>query len=183
MKSAISINQSDKHAIKTLSDHLYDLIINLDKKFNKIIFVCIGTDRSTGDSLAPIVGSKIHKKYNVYGTLENPDHAKNLEETMNMIDTKNNLIIAIDACLGKSENVGNINIHNGSLKPGSAVGKDLMAVGDISISGIVNFSGFMDFLILQNTRLSIVMNLSNIISKVICKTMKQVNKENIKKSA
>ena len=49
-----------------------------------VVFVCIGTDRSTGDSLGPLIGYKIanlrYKGVYVYGNLEHPVHAKNLEE-------------------------------------------------------------------------------------------------------
>jgi putative sporulation protein YyaC len=183
MKTRMSIASSSKDVVKTLSNHLYNLISNSDKKFNDVIFVCIGTDRSTGDSLAPLIGYKIHKKYTTYGTVHNPVHAKNLDEVMSKIDTKNNLIIAIDACLGKMDHVGYITIDKGSLKPGSGVGKDLIEVGDISICGIVNFGGFMDFLVLQNTRLSLVINLSEIITKTIYNTMKRVHKSQLKKTA
>ena len=51
-----------------------------------IIFVCIGTDRSTGDSLGPLVGYKLKylSKNNIYiyGTLENPIHAKNMVDSL-----------------------------------------------------------------------------------------------------
>ena len=101
-------------------------------------------------------------KYNnifVHGNLDEPVHAKNLDSSMkNIYETYNKpFIVAIDACLGKMDHVGYITIGEGSIKPGSGVNKDLAPVGDAYITGIVNFGGFMDFLVLQNTRLSIVM--------------------------
>ncbi|MNI74428.1 hypothetical protein D3C76_1435500 [compost metagenome] len=51
--------------------------------------------------------------------------------------------------------------------PGLAVNKDLPAVGDLSITGIVNISGNFEFMVLQNTRLFTVMTLADTISKGI----------------
>ncbi|MCL6574238.1 MAG: DUF1256 domain-containing protein, partial [Bacillus sp. (in: Bacteria)] len=48
--------------------------------------------------------------------------------------------------------------------------KDLPAVGDIHITGIVNVSGFMEFFVLQNTRLNLVMNMAKTIANGIYET-------------
>ena len=69
---------------------------------------------------------------------------------------KNPLIIAVDACLGSYERVGFINIKKGSLKPGTALKKTLPEVGDFHISGVVNVGGFLEHMVLQNTRLYLV---------------------------
>jgi putative sporulation protein YyaC len=141
---------------------------------NSIIILCIGTDRSTGDCLGPLVGHKLaislkNKKTTVYGTLDKPVHAKNLKETLCMINRQhpNPFIIAIDASLGSIEKIGCISIGQGPLRPGAGVNKNLPRVGDMYISGVVNFGGFMEYLILQNTRLSLVMKMANIISSGI----------------
>lgn len=76
-------------------------------------------------------------------------------------------IIAIDACLGKPERVGMISIGKGALRPGAGVNKSLPPIGHIHIAGIVNISGFMEYLILQNTRLNLVMRMADIISSGI----------------
>jgi len=68
------------------------------------------------------------------------------------------------------------NRGEGSIKPGSGVNKDLAPVGDIYITGIVNFGGFMDYLILQNTRLSIVMKMADIISMGIRYVLWKLNR-------
>lgn len=142
--------------------------------YNDIVILCIGTDRSTGDSLGPLIGRRLSKllfhnntiDVHVYGTLEKPVHAKNLEDHINIIykTHSNPFIIAIDACLGKNERVGFINISNGPIKPGAGVNKDLRPVGDIHITGIVNIGGFMEYIVLQNTRLSLVVNMAEVIS-------------------
>jgi putative sporulation protein YyaC len=144
-------------------------------KYNEVVVLCIGTDRSTGDSLGPLTGYKIKKhlkrfkNVHVYGTLNEPVHAKNLKETIDMIYVSHNnpFIIAIDACLGKVDRVGYITVSEGPLKPGAGVKKSLPSVGDIHITGIVNLGGFMEYIVLQNTRLSLVMNMAETISDSI----------------
>ena len=138
-----------------------------------IVFVCIGTDRSTGDSLGPLVGTLLKDKrissFFVYGTLEDPIHAVNLEEKLVEIKNKhfNPFIIAIDACLGRLKSVGFIEIGEGPVKPGAGVNKELPEVGHIHITGIVNVGGFMEFFVLQNTRLHLVLSMANIIANGI----------------
>ncbi len=133
------------------------------------VLVCIGTDRSTGDSLGPIVGSRLkeinHTFFKVLGTLENPVHASNLPEYLKIINELSNpFVIAIDACLGNIDNVDYINIAEGALKPGAGVNKHLPPVGDLHITGVVNVGGFMEYFVLQNTRLNTVMKMAKIIS-------------------
>jgi hypothetical protein len=59
--------------------------------YEELVFVCIGTDRSTGDALGPIIGHKLSfplSKYDyihLHGTLDNPVHAKNLQENLDVI--------------------------------------------------------------------------------------------------
>ncbi len=132
-----------------------------------LIFLCIGSDRATGDSLGPLIGYKLeqqnHRSYSVYGTLEDPVHAKNLTTVLEHIHCrhKNPYIIAIDASLGKQAHVGYYTLGMGSLKPGAGVGKELVAVGDLFITGIVNLSGLLDKMLLQTTRLHTVMSLAD----------------------
>jgi len=68
-----------------------------------------------------------------------------------------------------------VTIGEGSIKPGSGVSKDLAPVGNAYITGIVNFGGFMDFLILQNTRLSVVMKMADLISSSIKFVLWKIN--------
>lgn len=154
---------------KYLSIHLKDIIENK----RPIIFLCIGTDRSSGDSLGPLVGYKLKSiKYNnfyIYGSLENPIHSINLDKVRNRIisNFNNPFIVAIDSCLGSPKNVGKIIIEEKPLYPGAALNKQLNPIGDIRIVGVVNIVGESEFIILQNTRLYTVMNLADIISKGI----------------
>ena len=45
--------------------------------------------------------------------------------------------------------------------------KDLPKIGDLSVTGIVNISGSLEFMVLQNTRLYTVMLLADVISRGI----------------
>lgn len=167
------IDCTDLDCAIQIRDILCEIICPEVKLHKQIIFLCIGTDRSTGDSLGPLVGEKLkfltRNKVILYGNLENPIHAKNLEDTLKEIETNydNPFIIAIDACLGSIQNVGKIFIEKKPLYPGAAMNKNLPPVGHVSITGIVNISGTLEFMVLQNTRLYTVMQLADNISKGI----------------
>ncbi|WP_139492493.1 spore protease YyaC [Brevibacillus dissolubilis] len=156
-------------AVQRLSSHLAQRF-RAKELDQDIVVLCIGTDRSTGDALGPLVGTKLKSLYpkslSVYGTLEDPVHAVNLVEKLDMINRthENPLMIAIDACLGQFSNVGYINVADGPLKPGAGVKKELPAVGTFHITGIVNVGGFMEYFVLQNTRLHVVMSMAEVIS-------------------
>ncbi|WP_137743358.1 spore protease YyaC [Robertmurraya siralis] len=157
--------------LKKLRNQLLDILSLHENK--ELVIVCVGSDRSTGDSLAPLVGKFLKevnlKRFIVYGTLEDPIHAENLEEKMNSINVKHKdaYIIGIDACLGRLSSVGRIDVRNTPLQAGAGVGKNLPPVGESSIVGIVNISGFMEFYVLQSTRLSLVMSMANEIVELV----------------
>lgn len=142
-----------------------------------LVFLCIGSDRATGDCLGPILGYKLSRNTLpgcvIYGTLDHPVHAKNLDEVITEIYTTiyQPFIIAIDASLGKASHVGYYTLGTGPLKPGAGVNKELPAIGDITITGIVNFSGVLDQMLLQTTRLNIVMRLADHICTGICRCL------------
>lgn len=163
------ISHSDPLAVKQIEKVLS---IHLKQAADRpVAIVCIGTDRSTGDSLGPLVGMKLAEKrltrFHIYGTLADPVHAVNLTEKLKTIhqDHQNPFIIAIDACLGRTKSVGSFQIGKGPLKPGAGVQKNLPEVGDVHINGIVNVSGFMEYFVLQNTRLNLVMSMSNVLAE------------------
>jgi len=148
-----------------------------------VVLLCIGTDRSTGDCFGPLAGSQLSRErqdfFHIYGTLDQPVHAANLQDYIENIRQtfSNPFIVAIDACLGSVENVGYINICDGPLQPGAGVNKSLPPVGDIYITGIVNVGGFMEYLVLQNTRLNLVMNMSQVLVQGLYKTATEYVKQ------
>lgn len=134
----------------------------------EVVIVCVGTDRSTGDAFGPIVGSRLQgiRDVQVFGNLEEPVHAVNLSTILRDISVRNStnpFIIAIDACLGNFDHVGQIIVEQGPLRPGAGVKKSLPEFGDFSVTGVVNVSGFMEYFVLQNTRLNVVIKMSEIV--------------------
>ncbi len=165
--AAYRIHHEDTLAMQTLSERLSVLLPA--RRMDSIVIVCIGTDRSTGDALGPLVGTKLQQlkpKATVYGTLESPVHAVNLNDVMTSIHQQHTkpFIIGIDACLGRLHSVGIITAGEGPVKPGAGVKKELPEVGDIHLTGIVNVSGFMEYFVLQNTRLNLVMKMADVMA-------------------
>jgi len=164
----------DRKGIAEIQARLQDYISSARER--QVILLCIGTDRSTGDCLGPLTGTKLLEKcipgLYVMGTLEEPVHAENLEDTLKKIKDcyHNPFIIALDACLGRLDSIGYITLAEGPLKPGTAVKKELPEVGEIHLTGIVNINGFMQYMVLQNTRLNIIWQMSDAISNIFYKT-------------
>jgi putative sporulation protein YyaC len=165
----------DSLASHRLSTRLIECIYSLQSTVLDFAVLCIGSDRSTGDALGPLVGSKI-KKYEsefmrVYGTLDAPVHAVNLADVLTELYANGSTVIAIDACLGKAANVGTFDANMGPLSPGAGVKKILPQAGDIHITGTVNIKGFMEYAVLQSTRLSLVVKMANTISDAIIRIL------------
>lgn len=138
-----------------------------------LILLCVGTDRSNGDALGPLIGSQLTEagdtRYLVLGTLDDPVHAGNLAETVSWIESRYRtpLVVAVDACLGRTESIGMLSVGKGSLRPGAGVNKTLPAVGQVYVTGVVNVGGFMEYFVLQNTRLSLVMRMAKVAARGI----------------
>ena len=136
--------------------------IYLDKK---PVFMCIGSDKYIADSLGPMIGEILKRKYNIqayiYGNLDYNINATNLVACYNYIKTihPQSQIIAIDATLG--DNIGEIIIGDGAY---AGMGKNLplQKYGDWSILGVVA-QPCSDFR-LNSVRLQTIVLLSEIIS-------------------
>lgn len=161
------INARQTDSVCKISGSLRLCILHYRNNWSELVFLCIGTDRVTGDCLGPFVGQKLSSYsgtvFSVYGTLFQPVHALNLTDIYQHIQTHhpNALIIAIDASLGEKKHLGYVTIANGALHPGAAIHKQLPSVGHIHITGIVNVSGVLEQLTLQTTRLSTVIFLAD----------------------
>lgn len=162
----------------------YELGECLSKFLNeKTIIVCIGTDKCIGDCLGPLVGTFLTKNefpYPVIGTLEKPAHAINLDYILKDIKAKytNHFIIAIDACLGYDNCIGDIQVKSGPVHPGKGVGKSLPHVGDISIVGVVDTIDNSDLFSIKNIRLNFIMNMADVITKGLLEAVKKRDIEN-----
>jgi putative sporulation protein YyaC len=154
---------------------LHEMIGEIARQEGKrgVLVLCIGTDRSTGDSLGPLIGYKLKeqrvRRIQIMGTLERPVHAMNLEQSLIRIRMKypNHVIVAVDASVGSHDHVGCITLGKGALRPGLGVCKDLQAVGDIFITGIVGGYGSYDPLMLQSVRLAMVMKMADYICESV----------------
>jgi putative sporulation protein YyaC len=169
----IKAHFDDKLATSRLVDKLADFFSASHHRPS--IILCIGTDRSTGDSLGPLTGTYLSRlclpQLTILGTLDQPVHATNLTENLEYIKSSyyNPYIIAIDASLGKMDSVGHITLASGPLKPGAGVHKDLPSVGEAHLTGIVNVGGFMEYMVLQNTRLNLVWKMAETMTDVLSK--------------
>ncbi len=168
------INYYQPNDFYALSRFQTDFLKHLQKKCKKnqpLVLICIGSDRATGDCLGPLVGQSLmdFPVYSVYGTLQFPVHAKNLDKTMELIYKfhKNPFIIAIDSCLGYADHVGYITLSSMPLCPGRGVSKHLPPIGDISITGIVDRFSESSHETIQTTRLQTVFYLASFIAKGI----------------
>ena len=140
------------------------------------MFLCIGSDRVTGDCLGPYIGHLLHPHETghifVYGTLSCPVHALNLEKTSSLITSFITRPCNRHRRFSWTKKApGYVTIGNGALYPGAGVQKDLPPVGDIHITGIVNTAGIMEQLTLQTTRLSTVVALADVIACGILKIL------------
>lgn len=165
-----SVHYEQSSAVWQLSDIFLNTI---PFGHDRLVFCCIGTDRSTGDALGPLIGSQLTSNFafpfEVIGTLEKPLHALNLLDTYNDLQIGLDIpfVIAIDACLGDQSRIGMIIVEEGPLYPGRAVKKQLPPIGDMSIKGVVNVGGFMEAQVLQNTRLHLTYSMSEKISRAL----------------
>lgn len=151
MKLIMDHHQLDLHLV--LPSHL--------KKHNTV-FVCIGSDLSIGDSLGPLVGTELEKLgFTVVGTLDHPLHGLNMKERLSgLLGTKGKELIAIDACIGVNDEVGKFEVKKGPIRPGAGLGKNLIKVGDYSISAVVSSGGAFEFFRPQTIRLSFVIDMA-----------------------
>ena len=148
---------------KLSEDQLKNFFADISRRHSvdEITFVCIGTDRSTGDALGPLTGSRLLKAGfpSVIGTLPDPCDAISLEDKLSGIPDQH-MIIAVDACLGHPSSVGSFFAAKGPLSPAQSVGQLLPEVGHYSIAAVVNVMGPKPYWTLQVTPLYRVMTMA-----------------------
>lgn len=134
--------------------------------------LCIGSDLSVGDSLGPVVGTKLKEKLRglnvyVYGTLSKPITAHEVKYMNEFLRQTHpySPVIAVDAAVGAAGDVGLIKIAKRGLKPGSGANKKLSRVGDVSIMGIVAEKTMFNYSLFSATRLNVVFKMSEIIAE------------------
>lgn len=111
-----------------------------DLDWKDIIFLCVGTSRSLGDRVGPLVGESLKSKgFTVYGTMDDQVHALNISDVYEQIKREypDRFIFCVDACVTEfPEKVGLISLVSSPLRPGTGVGKELGSYGDCCISGV-----------------------------------------------
>ncbi len=181
INTMLRVNCKDLRAVEKIAGALIIMMAGLREPFRKRerLIVCIGSDRSTGDSLGPLVGAYLKQlllpRTEIWGTLADPVHALNLEQYAQKIDgdASRPLVIAVDASLGKPGSVGLIEVGKGPLIPGAGVNKKLPPVGHIYLSGIVNLGGFMEQMVLQSTRLFHVLEIAVVMARSLQHALEQ----------
>ena len=135
------------------------------------VIVCIGSDLAIGDSLGPISGSMLKFKTQglgifLYGTLAAPITAKEIKYMRTFLKETHRgcPIIAIDAAVGNEGDIGLIKINDSPLMPGAGANKQLGALGDISIMGVVAEKSVANYGLLNTTRLNLVYSMAEIVS-------------------
>ncbi len=113
-KWGLKMNQSSKvydNFVVKLNEKMMEV---KRKKFSHLIFLCIGTDRVTGDSFGPLVGHKLkeqlgqkYKNILVIGNLKEPLCSTNYLEKLKLVHqmASNPYIIAIDSAFSRQEEI------------------------------------------------------------------------------
>ncbi|MBO5926245.1 MAG: spore protease YyaC [Clostridia bacterium] len=139
------------------------------------VIICVGSDLAVGDTLGPLIGSilkdKLQGKAYVYGSLECPITAKEINviyNTAKLLHPKSKLLV-IDAAVGDKNDVGRIKLSDYGIKPGKGIQKDLALIGDVSIIGIISDKNNSKYTIFNETRFSLVKKISDVIVDGILK--------------
>ena len=143
------IYEYNDETYKYIEDALiYDLKLAIKKymnlyKYENIIILCIGTNKCPGDSLGPIIGTKLNeiklpKNVSCFGTIKKNLNAVTLPSFIehNDLEMVENLVIAIDCTFTRLASIGSIIVNEGELLPGKGVGKVLPSIGDFHICGV-----------------------------------------------
>jgi putative sporulation protein YyaC len=158
----IRTHHKDPIAFYEIAYFLKDYIVE------STVIVCIGTDRCIGDCLGPMVGTLLKQNkfpFPVFGTIEEPIHALNIDKKLEEIYSlyPSSVIIGIDACLGESGSVGEIQARDIPIHPGKGVGKSLQSVGKLSIIGIVDSNESDELFTSRNIRLNLIIEMAIVI--------------------
>ena len=172
-----------QYTFSTFNEHASTGIMQSLIEYNEIerfpIIICIGSDLVLGDSLGPLVGTLLKKKNvrsYIYGTLNYPVTAKEVEYARTYLRQMhpNSVLIAVDAAIGNSDDIGLIKVLNKGLKPGLGVDKNLGEVGDLSIIGVVASKSIKNYNLFNLTRLNLIYKMAESIADGIDKYIKHL---------
>ena len=138
------------------------------------VVLCIGSDLAIGDSLGPIAGTLLRRERGgqrcfIYGTLRSPVTAKEVKYLREFLRKTHpgSKIIAIDAAVGETSELGLVKLADSPLRPGSGANKRLGTIGDISILGIVGERAGFSYSMLNLTRLYPVFGMAELIARAL----------------
>lgn len=137
MKS-VGFNVENEFAARGVAGFLSEIF-----KGDRFVVACIGTDAVIGDSLGPLVGSFLSETLGgrtfVYGTFASPVTARDVGSLAAFLRSVHpcDKILAVDAAVGRKEEIGLIRMSDCPLKPGAGVEKNLTKIGDANVIGVV----------------------------------------------
>ena len=129
------IDAQSPAASELLARRLQRCIRSAGRNWRELVFLCIGSDSITGDSLGPLVGGELFRQrqpgFFVYGTPEQPVHAMNLSEQLADLSLwhPRALVVAVDASLGNPRHQQHISVGKGSIRPGAGSRKSPAGCG------------------------------------------------------
>lgn len=160
----VSVYYEDNNASIILGQVLKEVLSLNDK----VLIICIGTDKYICDCLGPLVGSLLVEAnipLPVFGVLDNPVHSANVEIMIKEITDSfpDYKIIAIDGYLGNEEDIGLIKFKEGSINPGAAISKKHSSIGDYAIVAIIEKKEISDYLLELPFRLRYIYKIASVI--------------------
>jgi putative sporulation protein YyaC len=167
---AAKVHYLDQSARTILSEALTAGLGNVE---DRPVFICIGSDRHLLDSFGPLTGTMLQNcapGLPVYGTLDNPLHAQNLLQGLKEARQQHfgKIMVAIDASVGREEEIGWLQICQGGLVPGKAMARNLPTVGQMAITGVVDVRfGQRGLRPTKHPGLALVYNMAELLSNTI----------------
>ena len=180
-------NETETYSFSAFYENTYNSVCGALNSCNKgkkaPVIVCVGSDLVLGDSLGPLVGTMLIKKNMcayVYGTLCAPITAKEIlcARTHLKMLHPNSFIVAIDAAVGNSDDIGLIKVTDKGLKPGLGVDKNLGTIGDCGIIGVVAEKSLKNYNLFNLTRLNLIYKMAEQIASGVEKFVKDFAAEN-----
>ena len=165
-----TVNSSTKN--RFISEIIAKNLENLTQNFSNVVFVFVGTDANTGDSLGPLTGTLLNLESNkiyTYGSLNAPITAKEVPYVAKFIKKAHptSYIVVVDAALGKKQDLGQIKVLKEGIQPGLGVNKKLPVIGDAGIIGVVGEKSAFSESVLGLARLSDVYTMAQVIKNGI----------------
>ncbi|MDD4291833.1 MAG: DUF1256 domain-containing protein [Clostridia bacterium] len=166
-KNIWEINAKENGAAMLINCAINNALKTPDKD---VVFLCVGTETVECDKLGVEVGNKIKSmsKYHVYGSNGKNIDACNYLAAVDFIDKMHgdSFIIAVDSAVGKPEQIGCVQVSEGGLRPGLAVGREFESIGDVGVIGIITDKR-SDFCKNDKKHTDIVKEIAEVITKAV----------------